>query len=71
MDFSVFKAFAVGEGKSLQFRAEFFNLPNHPNFAGPSMAVFETNGRRVDNPGRITKMVATPRQIQLALKLEF
>ena len=71
LDLSVFKAFAVGEGKNLQFRAEFFNLPNHANFSGPSASVFDTDGDYVDNPGRITRTVGTSRIIQLALKFEF
>ncbi|MBI3895965.1 MAG: TonB-dependent receptor [Acidobacteria bacterium] len=70
-DLSVFKGFAIGERKNLQFRAEFFNFANHPVFAGPETSVFETNGRPVDNPGRITRTVGTSRQIQLALKFEF
>ncbi|MBI3896364.1 MAG: TonB-dependent receptor [Acidobacteria bacterium] len=71
MDFSVFKAFQLGEAKSLQFRAEFFNLPNHPNFGGPSTGVFDTNARPVATPGRITSTNGNPRLIQLALKFEF
>jgi hypothetical protein len=34
-DFSVGKNFHFGEIKRLQFRAEFFNIFNHPNFANP------------------------------------
>jgi hypothetical protein len=34
-DFSVGKSFHFGETKRLQFRAEFFNIFNHPNFANP------------------------------------
>jgi hypothetical protein len=34
-DFSVAKNFHFGEGMRLQFRAEFFNILNHPNFANP------------------------------------
>ena len=71
MDFSVFKAFPMGEAKNLQFRAEFFNLPNHPSFAAPSSAVFQTNGTLAPNLGRIQKTTGTSRLIQLALKFEF
>ncbi|MBI3895448.1 MAG: TonB-dependent receptor [Acidobacteria bacterium] len=71
VDFSVFKAFRVGEGKNLQFRAEFFNFPNHPTFKTPAATVFETNGQFNPNPGRVTTTVGTSRQIQLALKFEF
>jgi len=34
-DFSVFKNIRFGERVSGQFRAEFFNVLNHPNFANP------------------------------------
>ena len=69
--FSVLKAFPVSEGKRLQFRAEFFNLPNHPNFGFPEGTVFRTDGSRNPTVGRITNTVGTSRQIQLALKFEF
>ena len=35
MDFSVIKRFPLGEAKSVEFRAEFFNLFNHVNFDNP------------------------------------
>jgi outer membrane receptor protein involved in Fe transport len=38
-DFSLSKIFAVREMLSLQFRAEFFNIFNHPNFALPTNVV--------------------------------
>jgi len=34
-DFSVFKNTPITERLKVQFRAEFYNLPNHPNFASP------------------------------------
>lgn len=34
-DLSVAKNFHFGEQYRLQFRAEFFNILNHPNFANP------------------------------------
>jgi hypothetical protein len=34
-DFSFAKSFHFGESMRLQFRAEFFNIFNHPNFANP------------------------------------
>ena len=35
LDFSLAKNFLFGEVRRLQFRAEFFNILNHPNFANP------------------------------------
>ena len=34
IDLSIFKNFDLTERARLQFRSEFFNLPNHPNFRG-------------------------------------
>ena len=33
----IFKNFRSGSASRLQFRSEFFNLPNHPNFQGNAM----------------------------------
>jgi hypothetical protein len=67
-DFSVFKHFPLGfrESTNLEFRAEFFNLFNHPQFFTP--------GNDVDSPstfGVISETVNNPRLIQFALKLTF
>jgi hypothetical protein len=53
------------EKSSVQFRAEFFNTLNHPQFANP-----DTN---FTSPtfGVISSTAVNPRVIQLALKLEF
>ncbi len=40
-DFSIFKNTPIHERITLQFRAEFYNLPNHPNFASPLYPGFE------------------------------
>jgi hypothetical protein len=58
---------AISEQFSLQFRAEFFNILNHPNLGLPVTAVNSPAAGRILglNPG------TTPRQIQLALKINF
>jgi hypothetical protein len=68
LDFSLGKSFAVGEKRSLQFRTEVFNAPNHPNFAVPSGVIAFTNANRAVSPtwGRISS--TTPRQVQFSLK---
>ena len=35
-DFSTFKNFQLNERFSMQFRSEFFNILNHPNFNAPN-----------------------------------
>jgi Carboxypeptidase regulatory-like domain/TonB dependent receptor len=76
-DLSLFKNFRFTERWMLQFRAEFFNAFNHPNFANPSA--------NIASPGSFGKVSNTiapilgtdsggpgdPREIQFALKLYF
>jgi hypothetical protein len=77
VDVSLVKSFDIGRDRRLQFRAECFNLPNHPNFAVPSGRTAFTgvnpDGTPIIAPtwGRITSTVTTSRQIQLGLKLMF
>jgi hypothetical protein len=61
------KAFKLGEGQNLRFRADFFNLFNHPSFASPSAAVVSAAG----GSAPITSVVGTPRLIQFSLKYSF
>ena len=77
---STFKAFPITERFTMQFRAEFFNILNHPNFNAPN---FGGNGvTSVGNSGNFTSSTFgeigstrdapfDPRQIQFALKLLF
>jgi hypothetical protein len=78
LDFSLYKNFAVkkiSETFSVQFRAEFFNVLNHANFAPPlpiqsgaAAAIFNANGSSA-NSGFLTTLVTQPRDIQFALKV--
>ena len=75
LDWSVSKETQIKEQVRLQFRAEFFNLFNHPNFALQNANVFAqaANGGATPNPtfGRVTATTTNSRQIQFALKLLF
>ncbi len=75
-DFSLKKDTRLGEDVSLQFRAEFFNIFNHPNFRVPSGSnrrAFSSSRSTSPNSnfGRITRTDNSSRQIQFALKLLF
>jgi Carboxypeptidase regulatory-like domain/TonB dependent receptor len=74
-DYAVMKETPIKERARLQFRAEFFNLFNHPNFALPNASAFvqTVNGGGLPNPtfGKITATTTSSRQIQFALKLLF
>jgi hypothetical protein len=66
LDFSAIKDTKIRESLALQFRAEFFNILNHPSWGNPtSAAVTAASG------GQILTTFSTARQIQLALKLIF
>src|SRR5437660_12718756 len=39
-DFALYKDTQLGERVTLQLRAEFFNILNHPNFASPYLPAF-------------------------------
>jgi hypothetical protein len=70
-DFSVFKAFPLSEKYRLQFRSEFFNLLNRPNFGVPAKRIFNSQARRQGSVGFISDTVTSARQIQFGLRLEF
>ena len=75
VDYAVMKDTTIHEQVRLQFRAEFFNILNHANFALPNASAFVQipNGGGNPNPtfGKITATTTSSRQIQFALKLLF
>ena len=86
LDFSVVKDRPVrflGEAGKLEFRTEFFNLLNRPNFTTPGVGQSGGNAAAVvfagvsdaeaplSTVGRITSTASTSRQIQFALKVLF
>ncbi len=65
-DMALLKNFKISERQRLQFRAEFFNIFNHPQFGLP--------GGTVDQPGGAAITSTLPnnqREVQLALKWSF
>jgi hypothetical protein len=83
-DFGVHRDFAIYEFLKLQFRAEMFNVLNHPNFAPPQAGIGngsfglstqtlgQSLGSNVGSGGfDALYQVGGPRSIQLALKLQF
>ncbi len=74
IDFSLFKDTKITEKTTVQFRADTFNIFNHPNFGQPNRVVSTAAGNSF---GQITSTrfpvgdAGSSRQIQLALKLIF
>lgn len=64
VDFAVMKSVVLRETSRIQFRAEFFNLFNHPNF---NLPVGDFNSASF---GRVTS-AKDSRQIQMGVRLEF
>jgi hypothetical protein len=65
LDASLFKDFRPVERLAVQFRAEAFNIMNHPQFGQPNGTIGNSA------VGTITSIVGNPRQLQLALRLAF
>jgi hypothetical protein len=62
-DMSFIKDFGIWERVRLQYRAEFFNALNHPQFSAPNLSPTSSTF------GTITGQANNPRQIQMALRL--
>jgi len=81
MDFSLFKDFRTSENTHFEFRSEFFNLTNHPNFSPPGFSgngVLSAPGSLdYTSPSTFGKIASTrdgqndQREIQFALKFYF
>lgn len=67
LDLGIGRNFALGERTKLQFRSEFFNFTNTPDFAVPSV----TDHSAGPSFGIINSTSENPRLIQLALKASF
>jgi hypothetical protein len=71
LDFSRVKNNHIRENLNVQFRAEFFNVINHANFAPPvdNMEAFDASGAPVPGFGQIDSTQTPGREIQFAVKV--
>jgi len=65
-DFGVGKKFYLTESKYFDFRTEFFNFSNHPNFNPPA-----SNFSAQNTFGIVTSTISPPRNVEFALKFIF
>jgi hypothetical protein len=65
LDCSIFKEVPIVERYRVQFRSEFFNVFNHPQFDLPNATIGSAAA------GVISSTVGSPRDIQLSLRLMF
>ena len=63
-DFSVVRRFQITERHQIEFRSEFFNLFNTPNYGNPTGCLICSTYGEVTSAG-------PPRIIQFALKYKF
>jgi hypothetical protein len=64
-DMSLFKNFVIREQTRFEFRAEAFNVFNHPQFNLPNANIGNAQ------VGSITSTVGNPRQLQMGLRFQF
>jgi hypothetical protein len=70
-DVALLKKFPLGkEERYLQFRSEFFNVFNHPNFDNPNVVETSSTFGKITSAG-VQDPRASSRQIQFALRLVF
>jgi hypothetical protein len=63
------KDFVARDRYKLEFRADYFNLLNTPQFTNSS---FQTNAlNTISNPGEAATRFSSARQLQLAVRIAF
>jgi hypothetical protein len=71
VDFGLMKTTKITERFGTEFRADIFNLFNHPNFGNPGLAVGTSTFGRIFSTRFPTGDFGSSRQIQLSLTLTF
>jgi hypothetical protein len=71
LDMSLFKNFAIPyRESSLQFRADAFNVLNHPSFGNPGNSLTGSNGQAITST-RFSGIIPDSRVLQVAMRLSF
>ena len=70
-DLSIIKHFVPREGIRVDFRTEFFNLFNHPQFGAPGLNGYGADFSSPSTMAVVNYTVNNPRLVQFALKVAF
>ncbi|MGB6133498.1 MAG: TonB-dependent receptor [Acidobacteriaceae bacterium] len=71
LDMSLFKSFPIPFRESaLEFRADAFNVLNHPSFGNPGSSLTGTSGQSI-NSTRFSGIIPDARVVQVAARLSF
>jgi hypothetical protein len=70
MDAGLFRNFPIYERLHMQFRAEGFNITNHPNFNNPDSGVSDANFGLINGTSAGSRLIAE-RYLRMGLKLTF
>jgi hypothetical protein len=71
LDLSFFKNFRITEAKRLQFRSEFYNFTNTPQFNNPNATIGSPTFGQVTSAGSELSLQRAQRQVQMSLKFYF
>ena len=71
VNMSLFKNFTIWREQYLQFRADIFNVPNHPTLANPANTTINTQAGLITGPKTFQNNTPDARFFQLALRYQF
>lgn len=71
LDFAALKRFALTDRQSLEFRSEFFNLTNHPNFVIDDASASANTNVNSSTFGRVVQTAGQRRIVQFSLFYQF
>jgi carboxypeptidase family protein/TonB-dependent receptor-like protein len=71
VDLALGKSFKLHEKANVAFKAELFNIMNHANLGLPNQNSVAANGNANPAAGRISYTLASSRQIQFGLKINY
>jgi hypothetical protein len=71
VNMSLFKSFPLWRERTVEFRADAFNLLNHPTLGYPNVITDNTNGGQVTGPASLGSNTPDARFFQLSVKFKY